>query len=1104
MATTRPNSVSQDGRLADVLASYIQAVDAGETPDRDTIVAAHPEIASELAQFFADTDQFDRLVAPFRQPPLTSTTLFDDRNGASASGSEQGLPRAFGDYELVEEIARGGMGIVFKARNVRLERIVALKMILAGHLATPMENRRFRVEAENIAQLDHPNIVPLYEVGSQDGQHYFTMRLVDGGSLASEILRFTSHPRAAVELMVTVARAVHYAHQRGILHRDLKPANILLDKSGQPHVTDFGLAKRLVRDASLASVSSVVGTPSYMAPEQASRNRALSTASDVFSLGAILYELLTGRSPFRADTAFDTLLQVVQKDPERPRAFNQSVDRDLETVCLKCLAKDPGNRYQSALALAEDLERWLAGEPIKARATSAWKRLRMWVRRRPSMAALVAASFLVVVIGIAGLAAGFLAVAAERNATLQALAKYKQALKSEQSALRRMSESSYYQTIAMAAPEIAANNIGRADRLLDSCPAELRRWEWGALKRLAHAETRSFDFPAEPAAVALSRDGSLLAAAGGALAEPGTIALWDMSRGRSLRTFTGHTDAITGLAFDPARNRLATAGRDRTVRIWDTASGKELRALRGHDLPLAAVAFRPDAGLVASADEGGVIKLWDASSGAERKTLSGHTAAVWTLAFAPDGSTLASAGADHTIKLWDVATCSLARVLRGHTGIVHGVAFSSDGGRVASAAYDATARVWDAVSGHELVTFRGHSRYVTGVSFSSDCRHVASSSLDGTIAIWTAVSGEPVVVLHGHLRGVWGVVFGNDGRTIASIGADRTTKVWDLPALAIESALHANKLPISQAALSAGDSRITVRRNEPGASASVSVELWDLNKAQCIRSQRVDRRGQCVSALCPDAELIALTDPEFNDEYIRVMSIRDGQEKKALRAPKSGAASLAYSHDGRRLTVVASTGSALLWDIANDRWHVLRDDRTLPTARSSRPQVLFDEKGERLALWAGVDRNADSSGVTIFDAATGVSQVAISHAGAPLAFSHDGSAFLARGSERDGAEATVFDTSDGHECARLLGHTGLVTAAAFGIDGDRIVTASRDGTLKVWDASGRELVTLTTGGRELTHLRFSERGTRLIGADDSGNVLIWEGGATGPYLVPNP
>jgi eukaryotic-like serine/threonine-protein kinase len=352
-------STSRDSHLAEIIAAYLQAVDNGQLPDRDELLARHPELATELTEFFTDHDQFGRVMSPFRG--AVPSTQFFGSSRTSESNPEVPVGHHFGEYELIEEIARGGMGVVFKARNARLDRTVAIKMILAGHLATPAEVDRFRREAKSAAQLDHPNIVPLYEVGEHDGQHYFAMKLIDGGSLADDLTRFADNPKAAVELLRTVARAVHYAHQRGILHRDLKPANILIDRAGQPHVTDFGLAKRLVGESEYPSSSAIVGTPSYMAPEQVSGNNALSTAIDVYSLGAIFYELLTGRSPFRAETPFDTLLQVVQKDPEPPRAINPRIDRDLETICLKCLAKDPDGRYGSAEALADDFDHWLLG-----------------------------------------------------------------------------------------------------------------------------------------------------------------------------------------------------------------------------------------------------------------------------------------------------------------------------------------------------------------------------------------------------------------------------------------------------------------------------------------------------------------------------------------------------------------------------------------------------------------------------------------------------------------------------------------------------------------------------------------------------------------------
>jgi peroxiredoxin len=306
------------------------------------------------------------------------------------------LRRHFGDYELLEEMARGGMGVVFKAQQISLHRIVALKMILAGHLASREQVRRFHLEAEEAGHLDHPNIVPIYQVGEQDGQHYFTMKLIEGGNLAQQVKDKPMSVTDAVRLVAKMARAVHYAHQRGILHRDLKPGNILLDAAGEPHITDFGLAKHLTGPGGQApegastQSGAVVGTPSYMAPEQAAARKDLSVAVDVYSLGAILFELLTGQPPFKAETPIDTILQVLEKDPPCPRSLNPQLDKDIEIITLKCLEKAPQHRYGSAARLAEDLDRYLAGEPIQARPASVVERTVKWARRRPTAAALVA------------------------------------------------------------------------------------------------------------------------------------------------------------------------------------------------------------------------------------------------------------------------------------------------------------------------------------------------------------------------------------------------------------------------------------------------------------------------------------------------------------------------------------------------------------------------------------------------------------------------------------------------------------------------------------------------------------------------------------------
>jgi thiol-disulfide isomerase/thioredoxin len=397
MSNTLGPHQAAEPRIAEIIAAYQSARAAGQPFDLLGILAQEPDLADEIcARLGIDKMAVapTRLAGPDGMPAAaTPAPGFEGETLTQGpSGSKMVPPGlgAFGDYELLEQIARGGMGVVFRALEKNLNRIVALKMILAGRLASAEEVRRFRLEAERAGRLDHPNIVPIYHIGEYDGQHYFTMKLINEGTLGDQDHGPKADLHKVARLVASVAHAVHYAHQHGILHRDIKPRNILIDQEGRPHVTDFGLAKHMTGAAGQTESGAILGTPGYMSPEQAAGRKDLTTATDIYSLGALLYDLITGRPPFVASSTLDTLVKVLDEDPQPPHKLNPRVDRDLETICLTCLNKDPRRRYASAEALASDLERYLAGEPIHARRVSRLERARKWVRRRPLAATLVA------------------------------------------------------------------------------------------------------------------------------------------------------------------------------------------------------------------------------------------------------------------------------------------------------------------------------------------------------------------------------------------------------------------------------------------------------------------------------------------------------------------------------------------------------------------------------------------------------------------------------------------------------------------------------------------------------------------------------------------
>jgi hypothetical protein len=577
----QPNHLSaREKLLQEVLAEYLNVVQAGQAPRREELLAQYPDLAPELEAFFADHDALKRLAQPSRAaslsaspargaggavtgayPPAERAPLDPDANRTGAyppvpestaapGDSTPSTPplgtkvRYIGNYELLEELGRGGMGVVYKARQITLKRLVALKMILAGEHAGPHELARFRSEAEAVARLQHPHIVQIYEVGEHEGHPYFSLEFCPGGGLDRKLNGTPLPPQEAARLLETLARAMHAAHQAGVVHRDLKPANVLLTAEGQPKITDFGLAKKL-DEAGQTQSNAVLGTPSYMAPEQAQgRSKEIGPAADVYALGALLYECLTGRPPFRATTALDTLRQVVADDPVPPGRLQSQTPRDLETVCLKCLHKEPARRYPSALELAEELWAFREGRPIRARPVGGAERLWRWCRRNPAVAGLLAAVALTLLLG-AGVASLF-AVRAE--------------------ARRQVAEAERLRADEQA--EQARKEKGRADEQT----REARQWALQASRRLYVADLRLAQQAWEANQV-----GRLLEVleeqrperTGGLDLRGFEWYYWWRCCHSDLLTFQGHTGLVNSVAFSPEGKRLASASYDHTVKVWD-------------------------------------------------------------------------------------------------------------------------------------------------------------------------------------------------------------------------------------------------------------------------------------------------------------------------------------------------------------------------------------------------------------------------------------------------------------------------------------------------------------------------------------------------------